>query len=140
MKTYRAHASVGAGKYLGEVRAETAEGALEAAYELESCGVSVCHTCAEQIEDPEVTCIFVTAEGDESDTATDEPDHGRAKLAERLLSLIERGLSDGVDVRFAEFADGVHIWTRQDRSAWCSVGEGETLAEAVDNAERRDEL
>ena len=58
MKWY-AYGVVAGGKYLGEVEAETKEEALKAAWNLDSLGVSLCHQCASECEDPEVGEINV---------------------------------------------------------------------------------
>ena len=44
-----------ASKYLGTVEAETEEEAEDKGLELGTCHVSVCHQCAVQVEDPEIT-------------------------------------------------------------------------------------
>lgn len=53
MPKYRVHGKVVGGKYLGEFEAATPEEAEEMAIE-ENGGVSLCHQCADECEDPEV--------------------------------------------------------------------------------------
>lgn len=48
-----------AGKYLGQVEADTAEEAKEKALLLDACFVSVCHQCAREVEDPEIDEVSV---------------------------------------------------------------------------------
>jgi hypothetical protein len=48
-----------AGKYLGEVEADSEDEAKEKAWELDTCYVSFCHQCADQAEDPEITEVSV---------------------------------------------------------------------------------
>lgn len=59
MKRYRAYAEITGGKYLGEVEAESKDKAEEVAWELESAGVSLCHSCSEECEDAEIAGITV---------------------------------------------------------------------------------
>lgn len=59
MKRYRAHATVTGGKYLGEVEANSLSEAKEIAFELRSACVCLCHSCASECEDPEITEIIV---------------------------------------------------------------------------------
>lgn len=56
---YRCYATVMAGKYLGEVEADSEDEAKEKAWELDTCYVSFCHQCADQAEDPEITEVSV---------------------------------------------------------------------------------
>jgi hypothetical protein len=58
-KTWNAYATVTAGKFLGTVKAETKEEAERLAWELDSCGVSVCHHCSGEVSDPEVSEITI---------------------------------------------------------------------------------
>jgi hypothetical protein len=53
---------ISAGKYLGTVEAETKEEAIEKGWQLESCHVSVCHQCADDVEDPEIIEIAASEE------------------------------------------------------------------------------
>lgn len=53
------YAAVHGTKYLGTVTARTRAEALEKAEALDSCHVSICHHCSEQISDPEVGEITV---------------------------------------------------------------------------------
>lgn len=59
MKTYHVYGTVTAGKYLGTVEAESEEEAIAKGWELETVYVSVCHQCARDISDPEITDISV---------------------------------------------------------------------------------
>ena len=58
-KKWDCYATITAGKYLGEVEAETEEEAIEKAENLESCYVSVCHQCSSDVSDPNITDITV---------------------------------------------------------------------------------
>ena len=57
MPKYRLYAKVVASKYLGEVEAASEQEAIEKGYQFDACEISVCHQCAENIEDPEVDDI-----------------------------------------------------------------------------------
>ena len=60
MPIYRCTATVTGSKYLGEVNADSMEQAIERANALaEDIGVSLCHHCAEECEDPEITNVAV---------------------------------------------------------------------------------
>jgi len=56
---WRATGAVAGSKYLGEVEAATEEEAREKAWGLDSAGVSLCHQCSSECEDPEVQDIYV---------------------------------------------------------------------------------
>lgn len=62
MPKYRLYATVTGGKYLGEVEAENEEEAIRKGFEGEEAWVNVCHQCARQISDPEVTEITAELE------------------------------------------------------------------------------
>lgn len=73
---------------------ETGDAAIEAAYGLGEASISLCHRCADQVQDPEVEHVTVIC-GDEE--ATDRPDPDlrlhdivRARQALRLWELAER--------------------------------------------------
>lgn len=94
VKTWSAHAVVAGSRYLGGVEARTAEGAIDAAYGLESAQVSLCPRCAEEIEDAQIQHVVVTS-GDAQATDREAPDQRieeveRVQLALRLLELVER--------------------------------------------------
>lgn len=59
IKKYSVSASVRGGKYLGEVEATSPAEAIQKAWDLDSCHVSMCHQCSDECEDPEVDKIFV---------------------------------------------------------------------------------
>jgi hypothetical protein len=59
VKTYTCYAKVVATKWLGEVEAESAIEALKLANDLDTCYVSVCHQCSEQVDSPEIDEVFV---------------------------------------------------------------------------------
>jgi hypothetical protein len=59
MKIFTCYAKVVGTKWLGDVEAENAKDALKLANELDTCYVSVCHQCAEQIDSPEIDEVFV---------------------------------------------------------------------------------
>jgi hypothetical protein len=50
---------VSAGKYIGEVEAETAEEAIKKAWNHKNAACSVCHQCSEEVCDPEFTAVHV---------------------------------------------------------------------------------
>ncbi len=60
MPRYKAYGRVSASKYLGEVEAKSEEEAVEKAFDLDACYVSVCHQCSEDVEDPEIHEINVS--------------------------------------------------------------------------------
>lgn len=51
---------VSGGKYLGEFEAETAEAAVEMALASDAASCSLCHQCANQVEDPEIQDAFAS--------------------------------------------------------------------------------
>ena len=55
MPKFRVYGTVTASCYLGEVEADSAEAAVEIALESDAAQITVCHACADQISDPEVT-------------------------------------------------------------------------------------
>jgi len=59
MTKWNCSGTVTAGIYLGQVDADTEKEAIEKAQQLDTCSISVCNQCAEQIEDPEVTEVHV---------------------------------------------------------------------------------
>jgi hypothetical protein len=71
VKTWSANASVSAGKYIGEVEAETAEEAIEKAWNHKNAACSVCHQCSEEVCDPEFTAVHVYCDETE-ESGTDE--------------------------------------------------------------------
>ncbi len=54
MSKWDVFATVKAGKYIGQVEAETKEEAEQLAWGLPGASVSVCHQCSRDIEDPEI--------------------------------------------------------------------------------------
>ena len=69
MKKWNANASISAGKYIGEVEAETVEEAIDKAYKHRNADCSVCHQCSDDVNDPEITAVHVyCAETDEHGT------------------------------------------------------------------------
>lgn len=56
MKTWSVVAIISASKYIGEFEAETAQEACDMAWEVAS--VNLCHQCADEAEDPEITEIL----------------------------------------------------------------------------------
>lgn len=102
VRTWSVYAAIAGSKYLGEAKAATAEAAIEAAYNLDAASISLCHVCADEVEDPEVSHVTVVS-GDEE--ATDDParhsraadgshapdsDPVRVQKALRLWELVER--------------------------------------------------
>lgn len=65
MPRYRVNGHVSGGKYLGVFEAETPEEAVKMALESEEAWVSLCHQCAGQCEDPQVTGADADLEEDE---------------------------------------------------------------------------
>ena len=63
MKKWYVSGTVVAGKFLGEVEAETEKEAIEKGWEL--AHVSVCHQCAAEVQDPEIDDIAVTLQEQE---------------------------------------------------------------------------
>jgi len=59
MAKFNCYATISGSKYLGQVEADTSEEAEEKAFKLPSASVHLCHQCAEDIEDPEVTQVSV---------------------------------------------------------------------------------
>ncbi len=59
MATYHCYGAVVGTKYLGEVEAKSEEEAIEKAFELDTCFVSLCHQCSSETEDPEIQEITV---------------------------------------------------------------------------------
>ncbi len=55
LKLFRVCGVVTGSKYLGEFRAKTAEEAVEMALDSDAAYVGLCHQCAEECEDPEVS-------------------------------------------------------------------------------------
>ena len=56
---YRAFATVVGGKYLGEVEADSEEEAVDKAWELDECHISLCHHCSRQLENAQITDIDI---------------------------------------------------------------------------------
>tara|TARA_Y100000034_G_C6686603_1_gene302111 strand:+ start:224 stop:430 length:207 start_codon:yes stop_codon:yes gene_type:complete len=59
MPKYRISGLVTGGKYLGEVDADNEEQAEMRGWKLPDAHVSVCHQCSSEIDDPEITQLFV---------------------------------------------------------------------------------
>jgi hypothetical protein len=60
MKKYQCYGRVVGSKFLGEVEAGSAAEAIEKAFDLPGAQhISICHQCAREIEDPEITDITV---------------------------------------------------------------------------------
>ena len=59
MPRYRVVASVAGSKYIGEFEAPNEEAAETLAWESEDTYVSVCHQCSHQVEDPEISELFL---------------------------------------------------------------------------------
>lgn len=64
MPKYRLYARVTGEKYLGEIEAENEEEAIQKGRESDETYVSVCHQCAKEISDPEVTDVTAELEED----------------------------------------------------------------------------
>lgn len=48
-----------AGKYIGTVEADTKEEAEKLAWKLPGCGVSLCHACTDECENPEIVELII---------------------------------------------------------------------------------
>lgn len=59
MAKWTAYATVTGGKYIGTIEAETEDEAIERAYELDACYVSMCHVCSKECEDAQVAEVSV---------------------------------------------------------------------------------
>lgn len=55
MPMFRVYGTVTASCYLGEFEAASAEEAVQIALDSDAAQISVCHQCADQIGDPEVS-------------------------------------------------------------------------------------
>ena len=62
MQRWRVSGTVAGSKYLGEVEADTPEGAKEKAFAELDCSVNLCHQCADECEDAEVQELHVWVE------------------------------------------------------------------------------
>lgn len=67
MAKYRCSGHVSGSKYLGVVEAANEEAAIEAAYDLPSAYVSLCHQCSGHCEDPEIVAVNVELIDDEEE-------------------------------------------------------------------------
>lgn len=56
---FSCYAQVIGSKYLGDVEADSLEEAEEKAEALETLNISLCHQCADQVEDPTIAEIVV---------------------------------------------------------------------------------
>jgi hypothetical protein len=54
--------AVHAGKYIGTVEADTKEEAERLGWLLPECGVSLCNSCSDECEDPEIVELIVEQE------------------------------------------------------------------------------
>jgi hypothetical protein len=54
LKKWRVYGTVVGGKYLGEFEAATKEEAEQMAMESDAAGISLCHQCTDECEDPHV--------------------------------------------------------------------------------------
>lgn len=93
MKTWRVNASVVAGKHIGTFKAKTGEAACDKAERGGRCDVRVCHYCANEVSDPEVSAL--SAECVETGEVYRQPELGvssaKRELAEALRAkLMER--------------------------------------------------
>lgn len=146
VRTWAVYAGIAGSKYLGEVEAPTGAAAIEAAYGLGEASISLCHRCADQVQDPEVEHATVVC-GDEE--ATDRPDPDlrlheivRARQALRLWELAERAaVGFPVAGRDQPCPAFVSIWPPLEPGQGWRVSlshggtfDGATLAEAVEAA------
>jgi len=65
MPKYRVHGTVTGGKYIGDVEAKDEKEAREKAWQLDGCYPNLCHQCASECEDAEVTDLHVEFVEDE---------------------------------------------------------------------------
>lgn len=59
MKKWYVTGAVSGSKYLGTVEADTEEHAKKLAWSLSTTNVCLCHQCSDEVEDPEITEIYV---------------------------------------------------------------------------------
>ena len=59
MPKYRIYGAVTGSKYLGTVEADNEAQAKEKGEQLDECYIGLCHQCADECEDPEVTVVHV---------------------------------------------------------------------------------
>lgn len=62
MAKYAVYGAVTATKYIGTVEAETEEEAIKLGWKHDNCYVSVCHQCADHVEDPDIQSLIVERE------------------------------------------------------------------------------
>lgn len=87
MSKWHVNAAIHAGKYVGEVEADSAEEAFEKARDLDA-GVSPCWSCARQLNDPEVAYLIVeNDDGTECVTDDDDPQRLIDSLKARIFEL-----------------------------------------------------
>lgn len=58
MKNYNVYAKVVGSKWIGVIEAENEEEAIQIGVHHENCYVSLCHQCASECDDLEVTGVF----------------------------------------------------------------------------------
>jgi hypothetical protein len=64
-KKYSVHASVAGSKYLGVFEAENEEAAIELALRSDAAYIALCHQCAGECEDGEVTNLTASLEDEQ---------------------------------------------------------------------------
>ena len=81
MTTWNVNAALAAGKYIGKVKARTAEEALKRAQRHPNLGVSVCHQCADEVTDPEI--IYISVCNEDGSIALDDDADGKEQARVR---------------------------------------------------------
>lgn len=59
MSKYRAYGRVVGSKYLGEFEADSPEEAKKLAEQSDECHISLCWSCSDECEDPEIEEVYV---------------------------------------------------------------------------------
>ena len=86
MTLYRVGGEVRGSCYVGEFHANDAWDAIEQARD--QAGVSLCHECAREISDPEVTCLW--AEDDSGDCTSEPSDHDEiVRQSKEIVRLLD---------------------------------------------------
>jgi hypothetical protein len=106
---YKVGGSVHASTFIGEFEADSPEAAFEQAYK--AAYVSVCHQCADAIQDPEVAHLWAE---DENRECTREPtaEDELAKLKSAIVfdvrdTYTRRSIGMSDEAVFAKWLDGV---------------------------------
>jgi hypothetical protein len=102
---YKVGGAVHASTFIGEFEADSPEQAIELAYE--TAGISVCHQCADTVEDPEVACLWAE---DEQGNVTSEPsDHDKIIELQARLKEASKAQAEWVAVSERLPEEGVSV-------------------------------